>query len=375
MAFSLTKILKGLRVQQEGTLTPKAIEIVPGGTGGFTTTITSSQASDVTLTLPSSTGNIATESYVATSVADRQPRTYSTTPTAAGTTTLTSSSTYYQFFTGTLTQTVQLPNTTTMVNGYGFEIVNTSTGILTVNSDGSLLVTTVLPGNSAKILVINSAADSNTSWSVISYAGSGANFQTDTFSGDGSTTAFVLTNSPATENNTFVFLSGVYQQKNTYSLLGSTITFSTAPSAGTNNVEINYGTAVAVENGFKSGYGAVVGSAAQVSQNIATHTSIQAVNDDVSVVAGSKVCVLAGTYTENLTLNKELCYEGQGRGSKINGTITCAVGFNYGQLKGFRFQDDVTINSSYNSVTEFWTAPTKTITDNGSSNLILGIGE
>jgi hypothetical protein len=58
------------------------------------------------------------------------------------------------------------------------------------------------------------------------------------FSGNGSTTAFTLTTAPGGENNTQIFIGGVYQQKDQYSVSGTTLTFSTAPPSGTNNVEV-----------------------------------------------------------------------------------------------------------------------------------------
>ena len=48
------------------------------------------------------------------------------------------------------------------------------------------------------------------------------------FTGDGSTTSFTLGYS-AVKSNTFVYIDGVYQLKSTYSVSGTTITFSTAP--------------------------------------------------------------------------------------------------------------------------------------------------
>jgi hypothetical protein len=53
------------------------------------------------------------------------------------------------------------------------------------------------------------------------------------FSGNGSTVAFTLTYNPGNENNTQVYINGVYQQKNTYSVSGTTLTFSEAPPVGT----------------------------------------------------------------------------------------------------------------------------------------------
>ena len=52
------------------------------------------------------------------------------------------------------------------------------------------------------------------------------------FTGNGSTTDFTLSQSVTDENNTFVFINGVYQDKSTYSISGATLTFSTAPQNG-----------------------------------------------------------------------------------------------------------------------------------------------
>src|SRR5210317_1085856 len=54
----------------------------------------------------------------------------------------------------------------------------------------------------------------------------------DQLTGDGSTVAFTLSRSIDDENNTFVFINGVYQDKSTYSIAGATLTFSTAPQNG-----------------------------------------------------------------------------------------------------------------------------------------------
>ena len=70
------------------------------------------------------------------------------------------------------------------------------------------------------------------SWGDI--GGSGAtNVSLNEFSGNGSTTAFTLSADPSTENNTQVYIDGVYQEKGTYAVSGTTLTFSTAPPNGT----------------------------------------------------------------------------------------------------------------------------------------------
>lgn len=59
------------------------------------------------------------------------------------------------------------------------------------------------------------------------------------FTGDGSTVAFTLASAPDGENATNVYINGVYQQKNTYSLTGAVLTFSQAPPI-TSTIEVNY---------------------------------------------------------------------------------------------------------------------------------------
>jgi hypothetical protein len=55
----------------------------------------------------------------------------------------------------------------------------------------------------------------------------------DQFTGTGTATQFSpLGTTPTSENNTDVYIDGVYQQKNAYSIAGSQITFTAAPDAG-----------------------------------------------------------------------------------------------------------------------------------------------
>ena len=57
-------------------------------------------------------------------------------------------------------------------------------------------------------------------------------FTTDAFTGDGSTTAFTLTETPAVANSVMVFVDGILQKSTTnYSISGATLTFTSAPDA------------------------------------------------------------------------------------------------------------------------------------------------
>ena len=85
-----------------------------------------------------------------------------------------------------------------------------------------------------------------TEWGAIG-GSSGSEINIDNFNGDGSTTVFNLSQSVDNENVTQVYIDGVYQQKDTYSVVGTAITFSEAPPTGTNNVEVASFTTVQVD--------------------------------------------------------------------------------------------------------------------------------
>lgn len=61
----------------------------------------------------------------------------------------------------------------------------------------------------------------------------------DSFTGNGAQTAFTLTSAPGGKNATNVYITGVYQQKSAYTLVGSTLTFSAAPP-NTATIEVVY---------------------------------------------------------------------------------------------------------------------------------------
>ena len=66
-----------------------------------------------------------------------------------------------------------------------------------------------------------------------------ASYQVDNFTGTGLQIIFTLTTASLGENFTFVYINGVYQNKNTYSVSGATLTFSQAPPF-TSLIEVMY---------------------------------------------------------------------------------------------------------------------------------------
>jgi len=146
--------------------------IYAGSTSGNITLQAAATAGTNTLTLPAVTDTLValTASQTLTNKTFTNPTIdniklgYTTTATAAGSTTLTVTSSYRQLFTGTTTQTVVLPVTSTLVAGMSYEIENNSTGNITVNSSGGNLVTTVLPGTTTQVLCIGTTLTTAADW-------------------------------------------------------------------------------------------------------------------------------------------------------------------------------------------------------------------
>jgi len=66
-----------------------------------------------------------------------------------------------------------------------------------------------------------------------------ASYQVNNFTGTGSQTVFTLSTASLGENFTFVYINGVYQNKNTYAVASTTLTFSEAPPL-TSLIEVMY---------------------------------------------------------------------------------------------------------------------------------------
>lgn len=150
--------------------------------------------------------------------------------------------------------TINLPQISTLNLTTAFVL-----GIKKTSSDGNSVTvarggTDTIDGATSKI---HSAADSGAvyipdtdtapdEWTTAEFGASAGNMTIDRFSGNGSTTGFTLSVDPGSENNTDVFISGLYQQKDTYSVSGTTLTFTSAPPTGTNNIEVRIGTTLSI---------------------------------------------------------------------------------------------------------------------------------
>jgi len=195
--------------------------------------------------------------------------------------------------------TITLPAISTVSDGFKVAIVKwtVDANTVTVARSGS---DTINGATSATIGVqyssITFVADYETNqWFAASTGLGVSNVNVDAFSGDGSTVAFTLSGDPASENNTQVYVSGVYQEKDTYSVSGTTLTFSTAPPSGTSNIEVVWtsplaigtpsdGTVTTAKLASTTGSGAVV---LATSPTLVTPTLGAASATSITVAAGA----------------------------------------------------------------------------------------
>lgn len=120
---------------------------------------------------------------------------------------------------------------------------------------------------------------------------------------------------------------------------------------------------------------AVIGSAGQVSAGTATHSTWASAIAAVS--AGDTIQVLEGSWTETVSIDKQLNIVGNGYGSYVDGTITFTNAADRAHLSNIRCSSDITLNSGADliSVDNVWLASGKSFVDNGTGNLLQAFQE
>ncbi len=135
------------------------------------------------------------------------------------------------------------PDITTIASGYySRQALNTNFKNLQDGFDNTLSLDGSTPNSMGADLDMNSndilnAGTVNTSilkldGTVVAagdLSAAGATLASDSHTGNGSTTAFSMSYEPFIKDNTQVYIDGVYQEKSTYSISGTTLTFSEAP--------------------------------------------------------------------------------------------------------------------------------------------------
>jgi hypothetical protein len=93
-------------------------------------------------------------------------------------------------------------------------------------TSGTTVTFDTAPANTRKIVIYH-----------VRSAVAGSSIVQDSFTGNGSTTDFTLSINPTSELNTQIYVDGVYQNKSTYTVSGTTLAFDTAP-VNTTSIEV-----------------------------------------------------------------------------------------------------------------------------------------
>jgi hypothetical protein len=251
---------------------------------------------------------------------------YSTTATAAGTTTLVASSNYLQYFTGTTTQTIVLPITSTLSLGWSYHICNNSTGNLTVQSSGANAIATVIPGTTIHVTCILVTGTTAASWdygitdfnnttgtgSVV--LGTGPTITAGIYNGTvGATTAntgaFTTLNASSTTTLSAEAVFGAFYTPTTVYSIG----YRGIPQIGGASKTANYTLVI----GDSGGHVYLTGSTASQTVTIPANASVAfPIGTTFSIVNGASVTWSVAITTDTLTL----------AGGTSVGTRTLAVG-------------------------------------------------
>jgi len=173
---------------------------------------------------------------------------YATTATAAGTTTLTVSSPNQQLFTGTTTQTIVLPVTSTLVLGLGYTITNNSTGVLTIQSSGLNDIVSVPAKATVKVVCILITGTTAASWSYLFEGSSNIPFNDlKNISASVSGNALTVTLNPCTLNfRSSTLTSGAFLTRSVPTAI--TLTVSSGSTLGTTSAVESKLAIVAIDN-------------------------------------------------------------------------------------------------------------------------------
>ena len=176
---------------------------------------------------------------------------------------------------------------------------------------GAVLSFSAAPANTREIVVYH-----------LTDAVSGDSMYHNSYTGNGSTTAYTLSIDPIHENNLIVFLDGVYQNRSTYSVSGTTLTLDAAPANGVaievtihTQTEINVpatnsvGTAQLQDNSVTS---AKIAADVIVAEDLAANSitvaelSKTALSGQTGVTAAANDYVLIGDASDSDNLKKAL---------------------------------------------------------------------
>jgi hypothetical protein len=120
--------------------------------------------------------------------------------------------------------------------------VSYTVGLVEVYRNGVKLAVADYTASNGTTIVLASAANAGDVIEVVAFGAvnTAAVISYQDFSGTGSQTAFTMSVTPANPESVIIAISGVVQDPGNYTVSGTTLTFSTAPPAGTNNISCRY---------------------------------------------------------------------------------------------------------------------------------------
>jgi len=264
---------------------------------------------------------------------------------------------------------------TIAVDGQNSVVADSSTDTLTLVAGTGITITT---DASTDTITINSTGGGGG-------GNSGISTVVDKFTGDGTTTAYTLSATPANEDHTIVVMEGVVQFKDTYTVSGNVLTFSAAPFTGY-NIEITTFSSVIV-NSFANisvaGQSNVVADSSSDTLTLSAGSGIAitttAGTDTISIGLDSTVATLTGTETlTNKTLTSPTINSATANNLTLTGTLTAnaAVGSAGQVLKstgtGVQWANE-SGGSSFSTITV--AGQTNVVADSASDTLTIVAGD
>jgi hypothetical protein len=120
--------------------------------------------------------------------------------------------------------------------------VSYTVGLIEVYRNGVKLAIADYTASNGTTIVLATGANAGDVIEVVAFGSvnTAAVITAEDFSGTGSQTVYTMSVTPANSASVIIAISGVVQDPSTYTVSGTTLTFSTAPPAGTDNISCRY---------------------------------------------------------------------------------------------------------------------------------------